>query len=151
MMVCFCISIIRSRMLLATCLAQTYWSKHSAVCQQVNAAPNPLAKEELNLLAKLMGGLEVQKPGNADTGFRVNLFATDEEEEWVFWVCCEAVSLCKKNELILKLSLLSQRSTDIKTRWAFIWSHKHPSNKGKVYLTICLVQGKKEVQELSSD
>lgn len=52
------------------------------MCQQVNAAPNPLAKEELNLLAKLMGGLEVQKPGgNADSGFRVNLFATDEEEE----------------------------------------------------------------------
>ncbi len=51
------------------------------MCQQVNTAPNPLAKEELNLLAKLMGGLEVQKPGNADSGFRVNLFATDEEEE----------------------------------------------------------------------
>uniref|UniRef100_A0A8D3C7P9 Organic solute carrier partner 1 n=1 Tax=Scophthalmus maximus TaxID=52904 RepID=A0A8D3C7P9_SCOMX len=47
----------------------------------VNAAPNPLAKEELNLLAKLMGGLEVQKPGNTDSGFRVNLFSTDEEEE----------------------------------------------------------------------
>lgn len=53
------------------------------MCQQVNAAPNPLAKEELNLLARLMGGLEVQKPGNADSGFRINLFATDEEEEWV--------------------------------------------------------------------
>ncbi|XP_028281472.1 protein OSCP1 isoform X1 [Parambassis ranga] len=49
--------------------------------KQVNTAPNPLAKEELNLLARLMGGLEVQKPGNADSGFRVNLFATDEEEE----------------------------------------------------------------------
>lgn len=50
-------------------------------CLQVNTAPNPLAKEELNLLAKLMGGLEFQKAGNADSGFRVNLFATDEEEE----------------------------------------------------------------------
>lgn len=48
---------------------------------QVNTAPNPLAKEELNLLAKLMGGLEFQKAGNVDSGFRVNLFATDEEEE----------------------------------------------------------------------
>ncbi|KAM8735129.1 protein OSCP1 [Acanthopagrus schlegelii] len=57
-------------------------SKNSAQHTKVNAAPNPLAKEELNLLAKLMGGLEVQKPGgNADSGFRVNLFATDEEEE----------------------------------------------------------------------
>ncbi|TKS82369.1 Protein OSCP1 [Collichthys lucidus] len=56
-------------------------SKNSAQHTKVNTAPNPLAKEELNLLAKLMGGLEVQKPGNTDSGFRVNLFATDEEEE----------------------------------------------------------------------
>ncbi|XP_051921928.1 protein OSCP1 isoform X3 [Hippocampus zosterae] len=56
-------------------------SKHSAQHTKVNLVPNPLAKEELNLLAKLMGGLEVPKAGNADSGFRVNLFATDEEEE----------------------------------------------------------------------
>uniref|UniRef100_A0A8C7VGP5 Organic solute carrier partner 1 n=1 Tax=Oncorhynchus mykiss TaxID=8022 RepID=A0A8C7VGP5_ONCMY len=56
-------------------------SKNSAQKKSVNTAPNPLAKEELNMLARLMGGMEVQKPGNADSGFRVNLFATDEEEE----------------------------------------------------------------------
>uniref|UniRef100_A0A8C9XC78 Organic solute carrier partner 1 n=1 Tax=Sander lucioperca TaxID=283035 RepID=A0A8C9XC78_SANLU len=56
-------------------------SKNSAQHTKVNTAPNPLAKEELNLLAKLMGGLEVPKSGNADNGFRVNLFNTDEEEE----------------------------------------------------------------------
>ncbi|XP_037129519.1 protein OSCP1 [Syngnathus acus] len=57
-------------------------SKHSAQHTKVNLAPNPLAKEELNLLAKLMGGLEVHKAGgNAESDFRVNLFATDEEEE----------------------------------------------------------------------
>ncbi|XP_034468104.1 protein OSCP1 isoform X1 [Hippoglossus hippoglossus] len=57
-------------------------SKNSAQnTKQVNAAPNPLAKEELNLLAKLMGRLEDPNPGNTDSGFRVNLFATDEEEE----------------------------------------------------------------------
>ncbi|XP_061530057.1 protein OSCP1 [Phycodurus eques] len=56
-------------------------SKHSAQHTKVNLAPNPLAKEELNLLAKLMGGLEVPKAGNADSSFRVNLFTTDEEEE----------------------------------------------------------------------
>lgn len=42
-----------------------------------------------------MGGLEVQKPGNADSGFRVNLFATDEEEEWVLlfvFVYCQYVA-----------------------------------------------------------
>uniref|UniRef100_A0A3B3ZDW0 Uncharacterized protein n=1 Tax=Periophthalmus magnuspinnatus TaxID=409849 RepID=A0A3B3ZDW0_9GOBI len=47
----------------------------------VSTAPNPLAKEELNLLARLMGGLEIHKAGNSDSGFRVNLFNTDEEEE----------------------------------------------------------------------
>ncbi|KAL4657562.1 protein OSCP1 isoform X2 [Arapaima gigas] len=56
-------------------------SKNSAQHTKVNTAPNPLAKEELNFLARLMGGLEVRKPANPDTGFRVNLFATDEEEE----------------------------------------------------------------------
>ncbi|XP_042566656.1 protein OSCP1a [Clupea harengus] len=43
--------------------------------------PNPLAKEELNLLARLMGGMEVQDPHSGNSGFRVNLFATDQEEE----------------------------------------------------------------------
>ncbi|XP_064204176.1 protein OSCP1 isoform X2 [Anguilla rostrata] len=56
-------------------------AKNSAQHTKVNAAPNPLAKEELNLLARLMGGLDVQKPTAADSGFRVNLFSTDEEEE----------------------------------------------------------------------
>lgn len=56
-------------------------TKNSAQHTKVNTAPNPLAKEELNLLARLMGGLEVQKPGNADSDFRLNLFANDEEEE----------------------------------------------------------------------
>ncbi|XP_051574786.1 protein OSCP1-like isoform X3 [Myxocyprinus asiaticus] len=56
-------------------------SKDSSQHTKVNTTPNPLAKEELNLLARLMGGLEVQKPASTDSGFRVNLFATDEEEE----------------------------------------------------------------------
>ncbi|XP_046704354.1 protein OSCP1 isoform X1 [Silurus meridionalis] len=56
-------------------------SKISSQRTKVNTIPNPLAKEELNLLAKLMGGLEIRKPSNTDSGFRVNLFATDEEEE----------------------------------------------------------------------
>ncbi|TNN89106.1 Protein OSCP1 [Liparis tanakae] len=56
-------------------------SKNSSQHTKVNVAPNPLAKEELNMLARLMGGLEVQTPGNAESSFRVNLFSTDEEEE----------------------------------------------------------------------
>ncbi|KAL1777143.1 OSCP1 isoform X1 [Sigmodon hispidus] len=47
---------------------------------QENIVPNPLAKEELNFLARLMGGMEIQKSG-PEPGFRLNLFTTDEEEE----------------------------------------------------------------------
>ena len=54
---------------------------------QENTAPNPLAKEELNLLAKLMGGLEVKTPVGKEAGFRLNLFTTDEEEEEYAYSC----------------------------------------------------------------
>jgi len=33
-------------------------------------------------LARLLGGLEIKKPGGSETGFRLNLFTTDEEEEY---------------------------------------------------------------------
>ncbi|XP_067217622.1 protein OSCP1a [Chanodichthys erythropterus] len=49
--------------------------------KQADTTPNPLATEELNLLAKLMGGMEVQKLLNVEAGFRVNLLALDQEEE----------------------------------------------------------------------
>lgn len=51
---------------------------------QESIVPNPLAKEELNLLARLIGGMEIQKPSGPEPGFRLNLFTTDEEEEYVF-------------------------------------------------------------------
>uniref|UniRef100_A0A8C1MJ77 Organic solute carrier partner 1a n=1 Tax=Cyprinus carpio TaxID=7962 RepID=A0A8C1MJ77_CYPCA len=51
--------------------------------KQADTTPNPLATEELNLLAKLMGGMEVQKILNVDTGFKVNLLALDQEEEGI--------------------------------------------------------------------
>ncbi|XP_008588884.1 PREDICTED: protein OSCP1 isoform X2 [Galeopterus variegatus] len=56
-------------------------SKNLASRTQENIAPNPLAKEELNLLARLMGGMEIKKPSGPEPGFRLNLFTTDEEEE----------------------------------------------------------------------
>ncbi|XP_068125160.1 protein OSCP1 isoform X2 [Hyperolius riggenbachi] len=55
--------------------------KSSASHTKENVAPNPLAKEELNLLAQLMGGLELKKPSPTDHTFRLNLFTNDEEEE----------------------------------------------------------------------
>ncbi|XP_055749788.1 protein OSCP1-like [Salvelinus fontinalis] len=57
---------------------ETHTSKNYS--QKANSEPNPLAKEELNLLAQLLGGMKVQNR-NTETGFRVNLFATDQEEE----------------------------------------------------------------------
>nr|XP_014332911.1 PREDICTED: protein OSCP1 [Bos mutus] len=56
-------------------------SKNLASQTQESIVPNPLAKEELNLLARLIGGMEIQKPSGPEPGFRLNLFTTDEEEE----------------------------------------------------------------------
>ncbi|NWZ53589.1 protein OSCP1 isoform X1 [Haliaeetus albicilla] len=56
-------------------------SKNLASHAKENIVPNPLAKEELNFLARLLGGLEIKEPGGSETGFRLNLFTTDEEEE----------------------------------------------------------------------
>ncbi|KAM4045919.1 protein OSCP1 isoform 2-T3 [Anomaloglossus baeobatrachus] len=55
--------------------------KSSASHAKENVVPNPLAKEELNLLAQLLGGLELKKPSSTDHSFRLNLFMNDEEEE----------------------------------------------------------------------
>uniref|UniRef100_A0A673BJJ9 Organic solute carrier partner 1a n=1 Tax=Sphaeramia orbicularis TaxID=375764 RepID=A0A673BJJ9_9TELE len=43
--------------------------------------PNLLAKEELNLLARLMGSMKAEHTPNTETVFRINLFTTDAEEE----------------------------------------------------------------------
>ncbi|NXB31947.1 OSCP1 protein, partial [Eulacestoma nigropectus] len=56
-------------------------SKNLASQAKENVVPSPLAKEELNFLARLLGGLDIQKPAGGETGFRLNLFTTDEEEE----------------------------------------------------------------------
>ncbi|KAM7373468.1 hypothetical protein PAMP_008316 [Pampus punctatissimus] len=46
----------------------------------IDDTPNLLAKEELNLLARLMGSMKADNMPNAETGFRINLFTTDQEE-----------------------------------------------------------------------
>ncbi|XP_070805443.1 protein OSCP1 isoform X2 [Pituophis catenifer annectens] len=61
-------------------------TKNLASRVKENTAPNPLAKEELNLLARLMGGLEIKKPLVKEAGFRLNLFTNDEEEEYDTWL-----------------------------------------------------------------
>ncbi|TSR63293.1 Protein OSCP1 [Bagarius yarrelli] len=52
--------------------------------KQVSDDPNPLAKVELNLLAKLMGQMEVWDSVGPDGGMRVNLFPSDQEEDDIF-------------------------------------------------------------------
>lgn len=47
-------------------------------------APNPLATAQLDLLSKLIGRCEM-KGGTPE--FRLNLFNTDEEEEYVIIHC----------------------------------------------------------------
>ncbi|XP_007518099.1 protein OSCP1 isoform X1 [Erinaceus europaeus] len=56
-------------------------SKNLVSRKQESISPNPLAKEELNFLARLMGGMEIKKSSGPEPGFRLNLFTTDEEEE----------------------------------------------------------------------
>ncbi|KAM6216608.1 protein OSCP1 isoform 2-T2 [Rhynchocyon petersi] len=56
-------------------------SKNLASRTEESIAPNPLAKEELNFLARLIGGMDCKKPSGPEPGFRLNLFTTDEEEE----------------------------------------------------------------------
>ncbi|XP_060948972.1 LOW QUALITY PROTEIN: protein OSCP1a [Limanda limanda] len=58
---------------------ETHTSKAPSV--QTNNTPNLLAKEELNLLARLMGSVKAENKPRAEAGFRINLFTTDEEEE----------------------------------------------------------------------
>ena len=47
--------------------------------QDLGANANPLAKQQLDLLSKLIGGGSKTKGGKPE--FRLNLFNTDEEEE----------------------------------------------------------------------
>ncbi|XP_072530363.1 protein OSCP1a isoform X1 [Salminus brasiliensis] len=56
-------------------------SKNTCKTNQGSVNPNPLAKEELNLLAKLMGGMEVWNLANAEGGVRVNLFPSEQDED----------------------------------------------------------------------
>lgn len=45
------------------------------------------------------------------------------------------------------VTLKSQRGINLKTRWAFIWSNKHPSNQGKALLrhNVCVLGEKKHL------
>uniref|UniRef100_A0A3Q3KZ05 Organic solute carrier partner 1a n=1 Tax=Mastacembelus armatus TaxID=205130 RepID=A0A3Q3KZ05_9TELE len=58
---------------------ETHTSKAPSVKSE--DTPNLLAKEELNLLAWLMGSVQVENMPRAETGFWINLFSTDQEEE----------------------------------------------------------------------
>ncbi|XP_042290472.1 protein OSCP1a isoform X1 [Thunnus maccoyii] len=59
---------------------ETHTSKAPSV-KQKDDTPNLLAKEELNLLARLMGSVKAENMPDTETGFRINLFTTDQEED----------------------------------------------------------------------
>uniref|UniRef100_A0A8C7ZTC6 Organic solute carrier partner 1a n=1 Tax=Oryzias sinensis TaxID=183150 RepID=A0A8C7ZTC6_9TELE len=50
-------------------------------CAQPDDVPNLLAKEELNLLAGIMGSMKTVPVHSTEGSFRLNLFASDREEE----------------------------------------------------------------------
>ncbi|XP_035537563.1 protein OSCP1a [Morone saxatilis] len=56
-------------------------SCNASTMVQTDDAPNLLAKEELNLLARLMGSVKAENEPGVETGFRISLFTTDQEEE----------------------------------------------------------------------
>ncbi|XP_047461419.1 protein OSCP1a [Mugil cephalus] len=58
---------------------ETHTTKTPSV--KPNDTPNLLAKEELNLLARLMGSVKAVNMPGAEPGFRINLFNTDQEED----------------------------------------------------------------------
>uniref|UniRef100_A0A671M3H1 Uncharacterized protein n=1 Tax=Sinocyclocheilus anshuiensis TaxID=1608454 RepID=A0A671M3H1_9TELE len=74
-----CTSLWDTANVMRTQMAPSARNEHSCT----NTTPNPLATEELNLLAKLMGGMEMEKILNVDAGFKVNLLALDQEEEGI--------------------------------------------------------------------
>ncbi|XP_044028872.1 protein OSCP1a isoform X6 [Siniperca chuatsi] len=53
----------------------------TSILLQKHDTPNLLAKEELNLMARLMGSMKAENMPKAETGLRINLFTTDQEEE----------------------------------------------------------------------
>ncbi|XP_028453382.1 protein OSCP1a [Perca flavescens] len=57
---------------------ETHTSKAHSV--KTDDTPNLLAKEELNLLARLMGSMKAEDMPKTQTGFQINLFPTDQEE-----------------------------------------------------------------------
>ncbi|XP_034748526.1 protein OSCP1a isoform X2 [Etheostoma cragini] len=58
---------------------ETHTSKAHSV--KTDDTPNLLAKEELNLLARLMGSMKADDMPKTESGFRISLFTTDQEEE----------------------------------------------------------------------
>uniref|UniRef100_A0A3Q2XF50 Organic solute carrier partner 1a n=1 Tax=Hippocampus comes TaxID=109280 RepID=A0A3Q2XF50_HIPCM len=70
------------------CTSAFFWTRLSTInvfltfmMPQMDASPNPLAKEELNLLACLMGTVEIENASGCETGFQINLLASAQEEE----------------------------------------------------------------------
>ncbi|KAI4877520.1 hypothetical protein NFI96_015233 [Prochilodus magdalenae] len=105
-------------------------SKSTSKAKQESVDPNPLAKEELNLLAKLMGGMEVWNLSHADAAIRVNLFPSDEDEGGI----SAGVNESSSGVINIQATKDHQADTEL-TRIAAEFSEQQgqpdkPSNKG---------------------
>ncbi|XP_077447191.1 protein OSCP1a [Stigmatopora argus] len=63
------------------CIDHQESSKVPKMELQASSISNPLAKEELNLLARLMGTVEVQNIPGSETGFHFNLLVLAQDED----------------------------------------------------------------------
>lgn len=77
--------------------------------QPLDETPNLLAKEELNLLARLMGSMK-DETVPMETDFRINLFPPDQEEEELVSVALPPLLPPPLNSSVLILILVPQRS-----------------------------------------
>lgn len=109
--------------------------KIQALHLQLDDRPNPLAKEELNLLARLMGSMKAQNAAKDESGFRINLFPTDQEEEEEAWVILFGLHASK---------YAHSQESDLCFAWqrglsgssgGLVWSGDHTSNAGTVNLS----------------
>lgn len=102
-----------------------------AAVLQPDDVPNLLAKEELNLLARIMGSMKTVPVHTTEGSFRLNLFASDREEEEA-WVLFWSPSLQRSPFLLRDLCVAEQGNF---WRSSGLWRHQHSSHAGGFSLT----------------
>uniref|UniRef100_A0A8C5DMP2 Protein OSCP1-like n=1 Tax=Gouania willdenowi TaxID=441366 RepID=A0A8C5DMP2_GOUWI len=102
---------------------ETHTSNTPSVKVNMGLSPNLLAKEELNLLARLMGSMRAEDRVEDEAGtFRVHLFYTDEEEDEeeatgmfvCLFVCLLCITICwtQDEHVTSELALIAGQFTE---------------------------------------